>query len=108
MSPVQPGAIPGAAPRSRTATLLSALFALIVAVGTLVLPAAGPAGAISSPSQTMYTPPAGAPAPGALYPRALRLQHNGSANGTMLATFEQYTDSRPVFPVYRSTNNGTS
>ncbi|RCW40286.1 hypothetical protein, partial [Paenibacillus prosopidis] len=38
----------------------------------------------------MYTTPSGDPGPGALYGRALRLQHSKSANGTMLATFEQY------------------
>jgi sucrose-6-phosphate hydrolase SacC (GH32 family) len=56
----------------------------------------------------MYTPPSGTPAPGSLYPRAIRLEHSGSSNGTMLATFEQYTSGTPVFPIYRSTDNGNS
>ncbi|NUP17397.1 MAG: ricin-type beta-trefoil lectin domain protein [Streptomyces sp.] len=106
MSPVQPGARPGAAPRPTRFLFL--VLALIASVATLVMPAAGRADAISRPSQTMYTPPSGSPAPGSLYPRALRLQHNGSANGTILATFEQYTNTTPVFPIYRSTDNGDS
>ena len=108
MSPALPGARPGAAPRSRPVTLLFLLLALAVAAATLIMPAAGRADAHARTSQTMYTPPSGAPSPGSLYPRALRLQHNGSANGTLLATFEQYTSGTPVFPVYRSTDNGNS
>ncbi|MFC8147240.1 RICIN domain-containing protein [Streptomyces paradoxus] len=108
MSPAQPGARPGAAPRSRPANFLFLLLALIASVATLVLPAAGRADATARPAQTMYTPPPGAPAPGSLYPRGLRLQHSGSANGTILATFEQYTNGTPVFPIYRSTDNGNS
>ncbi|WP_030676380.1 hypothetical protein [Streptomyces cellulosae] len=82
------------------------VFALLAVVATLVLPAAGRADALARPSQTMYTPPSGAPSPGAFYPRALRLEHNGAANGTILSTFEQYTSGTPVFPIYRSTDNG--
>ncbi|MEU2289219.1 sialidase family protein, partial [Streptomyces sp. NPDC013178] len=108
MSPAQPGARSGAAQRSRPASLLFLLLALVVAAATVVLPAAGRAHAVSRPSQTMYTPPSGAPSPGSLYPRGLRLKYNGSANGTILATFEQYTNGTPVFPIYRSTDNGNS
>ncbi|WP_037672611.1 RICIN domain-containing protein [Streptomyces griseus] len=108
MSPALLGARPGAAQRSRPTTLLFLFLALIVAAATMMLPAAGRAQALSRPSQTMYTPPAGAPSPGSLYPRVLRLQHNGSANSTLLATFEQYTSGTPVFPIYRSTDNGNS
>ncbi|MFM9555114.1 RICIN domain-containing protein [Streptomyces caniscabiei] len=107
MSPALLGARPGAAQRSRPTTLLFLFLALIVAAATM-LPAAGRAQALSRSSQTLYTPPSGAPSPGSLYPRALRLQHNGSANGTLLATFEQYTNGTPVFPIYRSTDNGNS
>ncbi|MGW5663223.1 RICIN domain-containing protein [Streptomyces sp. NPDC003758] len=108
MSPAPTGARPGAAPRSRPATLLLLLLALVAAAGTVLLPAAGKAHALSRPSQTMYTPPSNAPAPGSLYPRAIRLEHSGTSNGTMLATFEQYTSGTPVFPIYRSTDNGNS
>jgi len=51
----------------------------------------------------MYTPPSGAPAPGALYARAMQ-----ASNGKMYATFEQYTTGVSVFPIYESTNNGQS
>ncbi|MFH8655191.1 RICIN domain-containing protein [Streptomyces afghaniensis] len=108
MSPALLGAGPGAAQRSRPKTLLFLFLALAVAAATILLPAAGRAHALSRPSQTMYTPPSGAPSPGSLYPRVLRLQHNGSANGTLLSTFEQYTSGKPVFPIYRSTDNGNS
>ncbi|HEY1216272.1 MAG TPA: RICIN domain-containing protein, partial [Bryobacteraceae bacterium] len=46
------------------------------------------------------------PSPGALYGRALSLQYSGSANGTMLATFEQYVNGTPSFPIFRSTDAG--
>ncbi|KDN78059.1 hypothetical protein DF19_40890 [Streptomyces olindensis] len=108
MSPAQTGASPGAAPRPRPTAPLLLLLALIVAAATLVLPAADPAHALSRPSQTVYTPPSNAPAPGSNYPRALRLQHSGTSNGTLLATFEQYTNGTPVFPIYRSTDNGNT
>ncbi|MFF5985443.1 RICIN domain-containing protein [Streptomyces olindensis] len=108
MSPAYFGVRPGAAPRPRPTTWLLLLLVLIVAAATVVLPTAGRAHAVSRPSQTMYTPPSTAPSPGSLYPRALRLQHNGAANGTLLATFEQYTSGTPVFPIYRSTDNGDS
>ncbi|KRE34411.1 sialidase family protein [Paenibacillus sp. Soil522] len=54
----------------------------------------------------MYTTPSGDPGPGALYGRALRLQHSKSANGTMLATFEQYVNGTPSFPIFQSTDDG--
>ncbi|WP_330285724.1 RICIN domain-containing protein [Streptomyces sp. NBC_00576] len=108
MSTVQTGARSGAAPHSRPLFLLTAVIALLAAVATLLLPAAGRADALARPSQTMYTPPSNAPSPGSFYPRALRLQHNGSANGTILSTFEQYTTGTPVFPIYRSTDNGNA
>ncbi|MDO0934905.1 RICIN domain-containing protein [Streptomyces sp. DG2A-72] len=105
MSTTREGARHGALPRTQAITLLLALLAAAVA---LVLPAAGPAHAISRASQTMYTPPSNAPSPGSLYPRAVRLQHSGSSDGTLLATFEQYSSGTPVFPIYRSTDNGSS
>ena len=66
---------------------------------------AGQAHAVYGPS-TMYTTPSGSPNPGALYGRALRLQYSGSANGTMLATFEQYVNGTPSFPIFQSTRCG--
>ncbi|MFE9450136.1 RICIN domain-containing protein [Streptomyces sp. NPDC006739] len=106
MSPARRGARPGAAPRP--IDLLVLLLTLMFAAATMLLPAAGRAHAVSRPSQTMYTPPSNAPAPGSLYPRAIQLQHSGSSNGTILATFEQYTSGTPVFPIYRSTDDGNT
>ncbi|KUN62043.1 ricin-type beta-trefoil lectin domain protein [Streptomyces canus] len=105
MSTTRESARHRAAPRAQAITLLLALLAAAVA---LVLPASGQAHAISRASQTMYTPPSNAPSPGSLYPRAIRLQNSGSSNGTLLATFEQYSSGTPVFPIYRSTDNGNS
>ncbi|MFI7296137.1 RICIN domain-containing protein [Streptomyces sp. NPDC050121] len=105
MSTTREGARLRAVPRPQAITLLLALLAAAVA---LVLPVSGQAHAITRATQTMYTSPSTAPSPGALYPRGLRLQHSGSSNGTMLATFEQYSSGTPVFPIYRSTDNGNS
>jgi hypothetical protein len=55
----------------------------------------------------LYQPPAGAREYGALYPKTVQLQHKGADNGTILATFEQPTTT-PVFPIYRSTDNGAT
>ncbi|MGW5608689.1 RICIN domain-containing protein [Streptomyces sp. NPDC003753] len=105
MSTDREGARHRAVPRPHVITLL---LALLAAATALVLPAPGKAHAVSRASQTMYTPPSGTPSPGSLYPRAVRLQYSGSSNGTLLATFEQYSSGTPVFPIYRSTDNGTS
>lgn len=50
---------------------------------------------------TMYTPPAGSLAPGALYARAVQ-----TSNGKMYATFEQYTTGVSSFPIFESTDSG--
>lgn len=57
---------------------------------------------------TLYTPPSDSPSYGALSPRAVQLKHSGSNNHKMYATFEQTSDSIPVFPVYESVDNGVS
>ena len=44
--------------------------------------------------------------PGAMYPRCIRLAHNGEKNGTLLATMEWYNKEEPFFPVYESTDEG--
>ena len=49
----------------------------------------------------MYTSPAGSPAPGVLYARAMQTE-----NGAMYATFEQYTTGAASFPIFESTNEG--
>ena len=52
---------------------------------------------------TLYTPPTGASAPGSLYGRAMQ-----ASDGSLYATFEQYTSGTPVFPIYKSTDNGNT
>lgn len=42
-------------------------------------------------SGVVYCPSMDERSPGAMYPRAILLEHNGEENGTILATFEQYT-----------------
>ena len=90
-------------------TLKTPWTALRVVAATLLLSTlglAGSAAAVTRPQQTMYTPSSDAPAPGSLYANGLQLKHNGTANGQILATFEQYTHGTPVFPIYRSTDGG--
>ncbi|UUZ93418.1 RICIN domain-containing protein [Paenibacillus sp. P25] len=57
---------------------------------------------------TMYTPPADAPSYGALSPRVIQLNYSGANNNKMYATFEQTSNSIPVFPIYESVDNGAS
>jgi Ricin-type beta-trefoil lectin domain-like len=74
--------------------------------------ALAPAAYAFGPS-TLYqgaTPPSDVPQKyGCLYPKTVELQHqsNSSLNGTLLVTFELPAVT-PVFPIYRSTNNGAS
>jgi len=90
---------------SLKARLLAVLFVLGAAFGAI--PAAQ---AETSGVQTVFTPTSGAGFvdPGVMYARPVTLQHNGNANGTILTTFETYTTSTPYFPVYQSTNGGSS
>lgn len=47
---------------------------------------------------------------GATYSRIISLKHNGAYNGTLLTTFDQLklVNGRQVYPIYESTNNGTT
>ena len=58
----------------------------------------------------LYAPPNDRPAPGTLYARAVRLSHlrghDTDAPRTLLATFEQYVDHFPVFPIFHSDDDG--
>ncbi|MFD6448333.1 ricin-type beta-trefoil lectin domain protein [Promicromonospora sp. NPDC060204] len=62
------------------------------------------------PGNVLYSPDLGQHPNGtAGYPRAVRLDHDQSANQTMLATFARGgTGSPTALPVYRSTNGGQS
>lgn len=57
-------------------------------------------------SGVVYCPSMDERSPGAMYPRAILLEHNGEENGTILATFEQYTFHKPVFTIFESTDGG--
>lgn len=50
----------------------------------------------------------GKPAPGAMYPRLIRLEHSKAGTVVLLATFEEYIDQdlEPSFPIYRSLDQG--
>lgn len=56
----------------------------------------------------VYCPPFDSPEPGAMYPRAIVLNHSKTCNEKILATFECYTNKIPVFPIYSSTDYGKS
>ncbi|GAB3670549.1 IclR family transcriptional regulator domain-containing protein [Halopiger thermotolerans] len=62
--------------------------------------------------RVLYSPPEWAPVPGAMYPRVARLEHDGSSDPALLATFECYETAgkngtdEPYFPIYRSTDDG--
>lgn len=87
--------------------LLAALVGgLLVA---LVPTGAAPASAAQA-GQVLYSPNlASFPNGTAGYPRAIRLDHDGSSAQTMLATFAKGGHNGPTtMPIYRSTNGGTS
>ncbi|GAA4633819.1 hypothetical protein GCM10023196_072940 [Actinoallomurus vinaceus] len=85
-------------------TARNPLRAFVVAATAILLLALAPLAYAYGPS-VLYQPPSGTPEYGALYPKTVQLHHNGAQNGTLLATFEQPATT-PVFPVYRSTDNG--
>jgi hypothetical protein len=60
--------------------------------------------AVTYSGGVMWQPPSGAPSYGSLYAHAIRLQHSTDSNGTLLASFEQYSGNG--MPVYRSTDSG--
>ncbi|MEV0406867.1 RICIN domain-containing protein [Actinoallomurus sp. NPDC050550] len=83
------------------------LVGLTIALAmALISFAVTPAAHAYGPS-VLYQPPSGAQDYGALYPKTVELHHNGSLNGSLLATFEQPATT-PVFPIYRSTDNGAT
>lgn len=88
----------GTLPRRGFVALAACASAAAVVLGSVDGPAAR---AETFGSSTMYTPPADAPNPKVLYPRAITLQ-----NGDRLASFEQYTTGTPVLPIFRSTDRG--
>jgi hypothetical protein len=69
------------------------------------------AGAATTSGGTLYLPStASGSTEDASYPRVIRLAHNGTANGTLLATFSHSGTgvTKANFPIYKSTNNGVT
>jgi hypothetical protein len=83
------------------------------AVLAMTAAAAFPVGlAVADSGTVLYEPNATTnPDEMASYEHAIRLQHSGDANGTILATFERQgtgTNPGPGWPIYRSTDDGAS
>jgi len=87
--------------------MLAAAALLAIGGGALTLPQ--PAHAATTSGGVLYAPNPSSSTEDASYPRVIRLAHNGSANGTLLATFSHTGgSSKANFPIYRSTDNGVS
>lgn len=96
--------------RRSHAALIPALVALVAGTLAGVAPIeAEPAAAVQAGS-ILYSPnPVSYPAGTAGYPRAIRLDHDGSSAQTMLATFAKGGHNAPTtLPIYRSTDGGAS
>ncbi|WP_432486093.1 sialidase family protein, partial [Kineococcus esterisolvens] len=101
----------------RTGLTLAALAlsaGLITAQGVTSAPAhavtTGNGALVYSPAAGTSFNPEGGRAAGTTYSKIIVLKNSGSANGTQLVTFDQLVleNSVQVYPIYRSTNNGTS
>lgn len=94
-----------ARPNWGRATLVAAAAAAFIAA-TLVN--AFSARAVDGTNGLVYSDPS-TTSSAADYTRVITLHHNGTANGTMLATFEDDVDATSaVFPIYKSTDNGAT
>jgi hypothetical protein len=82
----------------------AALAALGAAAGLALVTALPAAHAVTFSGGVMWAPPSAAPSYGSLYAHAIRLEHGTDANGTLLASFEQYSNNG--LPVFRSTDSG--
>ncbi|HEV6953436.1 MAG TPA: sialidase family protein [Promicromonospora sp.] len=106
--------------RRVAAPFLAAVTVAGTALAALVLPGAV---APATASQSTGTPPAAAsadPPPGgalngtrlmegtALYPRAIRLEHAGAANGTIVASVVTFDDAGGHGAIFTSTDDGRS
>ncbi len=92
----------------RLATLAAAS---LIATLALTAHSTAPALAATTSGGTLYLPStASGSTEDASYPRVIRLEHNGTANGTLLATFDHSGTGVPKadFPIYRSTDNGVT
>ncbi|WP_460889635.1 ricin-type beta-trefoil lectin domain protein [Promicromonospora xylanilytica] len=103
-APASTMAAPGAASATPSATAPeAATTATATATAADVTQAAAPGSVLYSPDLSQH------PNGTAGYPRAIRLDHDQSADQTMLATFARGGTGSPTsLPVYRSTNGGAS
>ena len=107
---------PGPPRRFRKWVTASALATAVVVAAALV--SATPAVAVTTGNGALvYSPPAGSSfnpeggrAAGTTYSKMIVLKNSGASNGTQLVTFDQLVleNGVQVYPIYRSTNNGTS
>lgn len=58
---------------------------------------------------TIFTPPSSYEVPRTLYARSLLLKQNDEASkGTLLSTWENYSGGKTWFPIYQSTDHGST
>jgi len=90
-----------APPRSLAALGILTLLAALLSLWASPVSAAPAGQVLSSPDLAAH------PQGDNSYPRAIRLNHDGSSGQTMLATFARRNQGAPSsLPVYRSTNGG--
>jgi hypothetical protein len=94
--------------RPATGRRVVVALATAVALAAATVLGALPAQAVDGANGLIYSDPSTTTS-SADYTRVITLHHNGSANGTMLATFEDnITATTAYFPIYKSTNNGAT
>jgi hypothetical protein len=83
---------------------------LLVAVGIIAATLVATPATAAPPGQVLYSPNLSSyPNADASYPRAIRLDHDGSSGRTVLATFARRNESGPsTFPIFRSTDGGAT
>ncbi|SDL51021.1 BNR repeat-like domain-containing protein [Glycomyces sambucus] len=104
--------------RRTGALLLAAVLALTAAMAASLGWAPAPAAAVTTGNGALvyapaagssFNPEGGTPA-GTTYAKIIVLKHSGASNGTQIVTYDQLVlqNGDQVYPIYRSTNNGTS
>jgi hypothetical protein len=89
--------------------MMKQVMLAVLATGAIApaLPAAAP---VLGQGEVLFTPNPANMKEESGYPRVIRLQHSGEANGTLLATFAHagVPGEKGNMPIYRSTDNGKS
>lgn len=86
--------------RSFASTVLAAVAAVLLVIAGTPPATAAPVGGAQNGTRLMDGV--------ALYPRVIRLQHSGAANGRIIASVVTFTDSGGVGAVFESTDGGRS